>query len=235
MNIIGDIIMHVTFLIKGLIIGLIIGAPLGPVGMFCVRRIIDKGRVAGLFSGLGAAAADALIGSIAAFGLTYIANFLIGHEIWVRFLAGGIVITMGLIIFLSKPSNRTITAKENIPASAFISTFLFAFTNPMTILTFLALFTGMGIDVSDEGYFNTTIVVLGVFLGSAIWWIVLSFGISHFKKILSIEFETNTVILLNRIIGTIIILLGFLMMLGFKEPIEQFHLNGFHKIIQYSI
>jgi len=136
--------MEFTFWLSGLAIGFSIAAPVGPIGVLCVRRTLVEGRTSGFVSGLGAASADAIYGSIAAFGLTLISNFLITQQVWLRLIGGLFLCCLGLKTLLAKPAEQAATAKGNGLIGAYVSTFFLTLTNPMTIISFAAIFAGLG-------------------------------------------------------------------------------------------
>jgi threonine/homoserine/homoserine lactone efflux protein len=198
--------MHLSFFIRGLLIGLSIAAAVGPMSILCIQRTLNKGQLYGLVSGLGIATADGVYGSIAAFGLTLITNFLIHEQIWIRLLGGLFLIYLGVKTILSKPSERAavLNAKTNSYLGAYASTFLLTLTNPLTILSFAAIFAGIGVGSASKSFFSAAIVVLGVFSGSTLWWIILTSGISLLRK----KFDLRWLLWINRISGAIITLFG---------------------------
>lgn len=167
-----------------MMIGLAIAAPVGPVGVLCIRRTLAYGRASGFISGLGAATADAVYGSIAAFGLGVAANMLVGQRSALQLAGGVFLICLGLRLVLEKPKKLGL-APDALPEQRhrnawrrinwrslgqdFGSTFLLTLTNPMTILSFAAIFAGLG-----TVYGGGVWVVAGVFSGSALWWLALS-------------------------------------------------------------
>ena len=163
-----------SFLLRGLLIGIAVAAPVGPVNVLCMQRTLAHGPVNGLVSGLGAAFADALFGAMAAFGLTAVADFLIGQQYWMRALGGAFLLGLGVRIFLSRPRGRGGEERDSNLGQAVSTTFLLTITNPMTILAFVAIFAGTGLARADGDYMGAAVLVLGVFLGSALWWLVLS-------------------------------------------------------------
>jgi threonine/homoserine/homoserine lactone efflux protein len=195
--------MDFNFLLRGLIIGFSIAAPVGPIGVLCIRRTLTEGRIHGLVSGLGAATADAIYGCIAGFGLTFISNFLISQQIWLRLIGGGFLCFLGVRTFLSKPSEQAVSATGNGLFNTYVSTFFLTVTNPMTILSFAAIFAGFGVGSAGGSYVSAAILVLGVFIGSALWWLVLSGSVSMFRT----KFTPTRLQWINRISG--IILTGF--------------------------
>ena len=146
--------MDVTFLLRGLVIGFSIAAPVGPIGALCMRRTLTEGRAFGLVSGLGAASADAIYGCIAGFGLTFVSAFLVGHQLWLRLLGGAFLCYLGVKTLLTKPTEEGATAKGKTLIGAYGSTFLLTLTNPMTILSFAAVFAGLGLAGSSQDYWS---------------------------------------------------------------------------------
>ena len=168
--------------LKGLIIGISIAAPVGPIGVLCIQRTITYGKLNGLATGLGAASADAVYGFVAAFGLTFISNFLVAQQTWFRIIGGGFLIYLGIRAYFSTPKNTTVNTKNPKHAGAYGSTFLLTLSNPMTILSFAAIFSGFGLVDSSMHYGSATLMVIGVFLGSASWWLLLSSGTNLFRN-----------------------------------------------------
>ena len=166
--------MDFGFLISGLIIGFSIAAPVGPIGVLCIRRTLAEGRLHGLISGLGAATADAMYGCIAAFGLTFISGALVRQQVWLRLLGGTFLIFLGVKTVLAKPSEKLSSEKRTGLLGAYGSTFFLTLTNPMTILSFAAIFAGIGLGSAVADYSSAALLVFSVFAGSALWWLILS-------------------------------------------------------------
>jgi len=196
--------MEPSLFLRGLILGFSIAAPVGPIGILCIRRTLANGRVSGLVSGLGAATADAIYGSIAAFGLAYISNFLVNQQSWIRLIGGAFLCWLGLKIFLAQPANQPANSKNTSLFGAYFSTFILTLTNPMTILSFAGVFAGLGLAKTGGDYLSALLLVLGVFLGSVTWWFVLSTGIG----LLRTKFNKNAIKWVNRVSGLIIIAFG---------------------------
>lgn len=198
--------MDITFLLRGLAIGFSIAAPVGPIGVLCIRRTLADGRAAGLISGLGAATADAIYGCIAGFGLTFIANFLVSQQSWLRLVGGLFLCYLGIKTLFSKPAEQAANAQGTGLLGAYASTFFLTVTNPMTILAFAAIFAGLGLANTRGNYGSASVLVLGVFLGSALWWLLLSGGVSLLRE----KFNTTGLHWVNRISGVIIAGFGLL-------------------------
>jgi threonine/homoserine/homoserine lactone efflux protein len=202
--------MDINFFYKGLIIGFSIAAPVGPIGILCIKRTLSSGRVVGLLSGMGAATADAFYGSIAAFGLTFISNLLLQQQIWLRLIGGVFLCYLGIRTILSKPSNATIQASKNNLLSIYGSTFILTLTNPLTILSFAAIFAGFGLVNEGGSYPSAAITVLGVFLGSSCWWVILSGVTSLLRNRISL----SALRWVNRTSGLLILSFGIVAIIG---------------------
>jgi threonine/homoserine/homoserine lactone efflux protein len=174
-----------TFL-RGLIIGFSIAAPVGPIGVLCIRRTLADGRAIGFASGLGAATADALYGAVAAFGLSLVTNTLVEQRLWLQIVGGIFLLYLGVRTWTAVPRDASGTAPSpGGPAAAWVSTFALTLTNPTTIISFAAIFAGLGLGRSVSGYGAASVMVLGVFLGSAIWWLFLSVGVGLLRSSLT--------------------------------------------------
>lgn len=165
----------VACLIKGFIIGLSIAAPVGPIGLLCIRRALADGPLAGFVSGLGAASADAVYGAIAGFGVTLVTAALVDTQTPLRLVGGVVLLGLGWRTARARPAERAAeTASLRGLAGAYGSTLALTLTNPATILSFAAVFGGLG--VTGRGDF-AAMLVAGVFLGSAAWWLALATGV----------------------------------------------------------
>jgi threonine/homoserine/homoserine lactone efflux protein len=165
--------VDVGVLVRGLVIGFSIAAPVGPIGVLCIRRTLSDGRAVGLAVGLGAAAADAVYGAIAGFGLTAVSALLVRQQTVLRIVGGLFLGYLGIRTFASRPAEEAAPAGGAGLLGAFAATFALTLANPATILSFVAVFAGLGI--AGAGSFrDATILVAGVFLGSAAWWLILS-------------------------------------------------------------
>ena len=168
-------------LLQGLILGFSIAAPVGPIGLLCIQRTLQRGRLAGFVSGLGAATADACYGLVAAFGLGTVISLLLALQFWLQLAGGLFLLGLGVKTLLAQPAPAvavTRTEKAGF-AGAFVSVLLLTLANPATILSFFAVFAGLGIDAKSGSALS---LVAGVFLGSASWWLILSFLAGFFRR-----------------------------------------------------
>ena len=196
--------MSLPILLKGLILGFSIAAPVGPIGVLCIRRTLTDGRATGLVSGLGAASADALYGCIAGFGLTLLSDFLVSQQFWLRLVGGLFLFYLGIKTLLARPTQESASTQGTGLLGAYTSTLFLTLTNPMTILSFAAIFAGLGVASTDGDYASAALLVLGVFLGSALWWLLLSGGVSLFRA----RFNLSALTWANRLSGAVILAFG---------------------------
>lgn len=187
--------------LRGILIGFAIAAPVGPIGVLCIRRTLSHGKLAGFLSGMGAATADMFYGAIAAFGLTVITDLLVENTFWLRIIGGCFLLYLGIKTFLEKPAGHAAQANQSGYFGAYLSTFFLTITNPITILSFAAIFAGTML-TSNTG--SPLVLVAGVFAGSASWWLALSFGVGLMRDRLT----ANHMAWINRISGMIIAAFG---------------------------
>lgn len=195
---------------RGLLIGFLIAMPVGPIGLLCIQRTLAHGRAIGLASGLGAASADALYGAIAAFGLTLVSVFLMRQSVWLGVIGGLFLCYLGMRTLLAASTQQAAHAEQHNLLTAYGSTLLLTVTNPMTILSFLGIFAAAGFASESEDALQASALVLGVFLGSAAWWLLLSGGVS----LLRTRVTAGVMTWINRIAGIAIVGFGIYTLAG---------------------
>src|SRR3954470_2694746 len=197
--------MLAALLLKGVLVGIIIAVPAGPVGVLCIRRTIFHGQMAGFVSGLGAATADAVFGIIAAFGLTVISDLLLDYRDWLRVGGGALLLYIGITAFAADPLAGTQTQRDPESLLAdYASTFALTITNPITILAFLAIFAGIGFNGAEATLGRAALLVLGVWLGSLLWWAGLALGAGMVRP----SFRRDHLVWINRGSGGILVFSG---------------------------
>jgi len=197
-----------TLLLKGLIIGFAIAAPVGPIGVLCIQRSLHDGFNVGLMTGIGAALADGTYGLIAGFGLTAISSLLISHQFWIRTIGGLFLLYLGTKIFLTPPRERSaMRNSDRSPWHACATTYFLTVTNPMTILSFVAIFAGLGLGSTSINYIDAIFLVAGITLGSATWWLLLSGGVAY---VLHKRMGPAFMRIINWISGGIILIFGLM-------------------------
>ena len=173
--------MDATLLARGFILGFTIAAAVGPISLLCIRRTLAEGRVVGLASGMGVATADATYGAIAAFGLTAVTDLLVDWHRALGLVGGLFLLWLAWRTIRSVPGAVAAENRERrgLPG-AYLSMLGLTLTNPMTILSFAALFVGLGATGGNAA--GATLLTLGVFAGSAAWWVVLTTAVGVLRS-----------------------------------------------------
>ncbi len=192
--------MTVILFLKGVVVGLSMAVPVGPIGILCIRRTLLEGRLSGFVSALGLATADVVFGCIAGFGLTFISDFLISQQFWLRLIGGFFLCAIGLKVLMTKFIEREVPSRGKGLLSAYTSMFFLTLTYPMTILIFLGVFAGLGIGSARGNYLSIAALVLGVFTGSMLWWGILSTFIGSLRD----KFSTQHWRWVNKISGGLV-------------------------------
>lgn len=196
-----------SLLWKGILIGLIFGVPVGAVGAMTVQRTWEHGIRAGLFTGMGSSVADCIYAGIGAFGLTMVSDFLLEYQTVIHLVGGAIVMFLGIRLLLRKGEAAEIPTVSG-RWKMFLTSFTVGITNPAAILTFLFAFSLFGItEGSTPG--NGWLVVLGVLIGTYLWWGGLSAAVALARK----KKRTGSFQKMNRIFGTVLSLFGILVFL----------------------
>ena len=193
--------------LRGALIGFSIAAPVGQIGILCIRRTLAEGRVVGLVSGAGAATADLFYGFVAAFGITLISGF-IQHpvvQIIVKLFGGLFLCYLGYSIFRSTPAAEANSqvATRNL-AGAYFSTFALTITNPATIVLYSSVFATLSVTQGD--YWVAALIVLGVFSGSMLWWVILSLGVGYLRT----RVTSQMLRWINMASGLVLVVIGLL-------------------------
>ncbi|MWC27567.1 LysE family translocator [Paenibacillus sp. MMS18-CY102] len=192
-----------AILLKGIIIGLSIAAPVGPIGILCMKRTLNQGRTFGLITGLGAATADVAYGLIAAVGFAFITEQLLAWQIWIRLIGGLFLCYLGLQSLRSKPLQHD---EEALPRghlfTAYLTTFFLTATNPMTILSFLGIFAG--VNAAGTSHASSIYLVFGIFVGSMLWWLLLTAMVGWIRDTLT----SGAMMWINRVSGCLLIGFG---------------------------
>ncbi|WP_371373558.1 LysE family translocator [Sporomusa aerivorans] len=196
--------MDYVLLVKCILSGFFLAAPIGPVNLICIRNTLTYGYITGLTVGLGAALADTLYGYAVAAGLSFITDFISRYHLAFRWGGGIFIIYLGLRTLCSAPQDLGPEQKPPNLYKLFAGIFFLTLTNPITIFAFIAVFSSLGIAVLITDFFTTCLAAIGVFTGSALWWLTLT-GIVHlfYNKVTPVTLSR-----INKIAGIIIILLG---------------------------
>jgi threonine/homoserine/homoserine lactone efflux protein len=197
-----------SLLPRGIVIGLSVAAPVGPMSVLCIRRTLSNGRLLGLVSGMGVALADATYGGIAAFGLTSVSSLLVEHQNVIRLIGGAFLIWLGFRTMISTAADLTAARSDGRKdhAVAIGSTFGLTLTNPLTILSFAAIFAGFGFANEQRGGGSAALLVAGVFAGSMLWWLVVTSAVVLLRGRLT----TRRLTWVNRVSGAVISIFGMI-------------------------
>lgn len=195
--------MAISFLLKGILIGLLFGVPVGAVGTMAAQRAFRYGFGAGLKTGLGSSVADCLYAVCGAFGLTFVTDFLLKYQTVIHAVGGMLILAMGLQLVLKKEEQTHLEEQAGGGMKMFLSSFAVGITNPAAILTFLFAFSYFGI-TGKTGIINGIQLVAGVFIGTCIWWCLLSAAVVYARK----RTGNRSFRYMNRIFGIILVLFG---------------------------
>lgn len=191
--------------LRGFLLGFAIAAPVGPIGVLCIRRTLSNGRRIGFLSGLGAATADMFYGAVAAFGLTAVQDILAGQQFWLHLLGGLFLLYLGVRTFFTRPAEKTTAAESQRGLfSSYLSTLGLTLTNPATIISFTVIFAGILPSSPVVRGLPSVTLVLGVFFGSAAWWLTLSEIVGWFRG----RFTPAWMVWVNRLAGIVIFAFG---------------------------
>ena len=202
--------MEFSLFLKGFALGFSIAAPVGPIGVLCIRRTLNDGRLTGFVSGLGAASADAIYGSLAAFGLTLVSSILLNQQVWMRLVGGAFLCYLGIKTLFTKVTTQQPAASEIGLPGAYFSTLLLTLANPVSIFSFAAVFAGLGLGQAQVDAAAAGTLVLGVFSGSAAWWLLLSSLAGFFRGMIS----PRGLGWVNRVSGVIILVFAAAILFG---------------------
>lgn len=191
--------------LRGFALGFAVAAPVGPIGILVIRRTLADGRRHGFVSGLGAATADAAYGVVAAFGITAITAPLTASSGYLQAIGGAFLAWIGIRTMRAKPASEPAKAADarNL-GRAYLSTLALTVTNPATILSFAAAFAALGLASQSAGVADATLMVAGVFVGSAAWWLILSAGVGALRS----RIGPRTLVAVNLVSGTVLLAFG---------------------------
>jgi threonine/homoserine/homoserine lactone efflux protein len=188
---------------KGFLVGLLASIPLGPAGVLCIQRTLNRGRLAGFFSGIGVALADTIFAVTAIFSLAAVQDWIAGKEIYLQLLVGVVVVSVGIKIVLTNPiAQLRMRGKQQHNLLGDLASLFFLSINPVNLLPVLFLVGLFKINASDLWRESTAIV--GVMTGALTWWFIISTTISHYRK----YFKLRQMWWINKLSGAIIFLLG---------------------------
>ncbi len=209
--------MDFNLLWKGVLTGLAVSIPLGPLGMLCIQRTVNKNWKSGIMSGIGVATADSTYALVAGFGLSIIIDFIRVNEIYFKFVGSIVLVLLGIYIFRSNPTKQILKYKRRGPSHLhdFLTTFLVTLSNPLSVFVFIAIFTSNSIVLHFSHPLEALLTIGGIFVGGTLWWITITGLANQFRH----KFTINTLYWANRVIGisVIVVALAFLIYLQTHE------------------
>ncbi len=208
--------MSIYLLIEGILIGLVVAVPVGPLGLLCINRALMMGPVCGFFSGLGVATADALAAGIAALGISLISGLLVQHQLALRLVGGIFLCYLGYKIYRTEPAAQAPVNNVNGLFGAYVTTFLLTFSNPVTILSFVAIYAGWHVPSLHGRYIAAALLTGGVFTGSVLWWVGLFIALTAFHH----KFNLRFILWVHRVSGAVIAGFGVVVLLSLA-PLRQ--------------
>ena len=200
--------MESIIFLKGLVIGFAMAIPIGPAGIMSIRMTLADGHSRGLIVGLGAATADSLYSSIAAFGLTFVSDVITSYQFWLGLIGGGLLLFLGIRTLRVKRKDAILPFHSKGLWASYVSAFLVALTNPVTFFAFIAVFAAFGLG-HKLTIISACILVIGVFLGSCLWFLTLGYVATFFRK----KLDSGGLRWVNRISGVLILMSGVVALL----------------------
>jgi threonine/homoserine/homoserine lactone efflux protein len=193
-------------LLKGFLIGILTSIPVGPIAMLCIQKTLNKGRMHGFFSGLGAATSDTTYAMIALFGLSFVMQFIEQNQLLIQIIGSVVILLFGVYIFSKNPVavlSKNVSTKESY-LQDYLASVLLTLSNPLIVFLFLGLFARFSFLSGTESVFYSLSGILAVFAGASTWWFVLTLVASAFRKKLNLR----GLWVINKLTGSIIIILS---------------------------
>lgn len=188
---------------KGIIIGILVSAPMGPIGLLCVRRTLNKGPWHGFFSGIGAAFSDIIYAAITCVGVGIIIDFITQYQDILQIIGSALLMIYGIFVFMSNPSKSLQKSQDNVNSLSqdTITAFFLTLSNPLIIFLYIALFARFNFISADEKMYSILLGLLSILVGALCWWALISFSIGKLRKI----FNVRGLWIMNKVIGLIVI------------------------------
>ncbi|MBP5258329.1 MAG: LysE family translocator [Prevotella sp.] len=204
-----------TLIFKGILIGILASAPMGPVGILCVQRTINKGRWYGMVTGLGAALSDIIYAAITGFGMSFVMDFVTNEEnkSYLQIVGSVILLIFGIFTWRTDPTkNMHERAKKNkgTLTSNGVTAFLVTLSNPLIIFLFMACFAQLAFVLPDRPWWEVLIGFVSIFIGALMWW----FGLTWLLDKVRGKFDRSSIVLINRVIGCVVIIVSLIILIG---------------------
>lgn len=190
--------------IKGMIIGIVASAPMGPVGVLCIQRTLNKGRAYGFVTGTGAALSDILYALLTGYGLSFIYDIISNQAtlFWLQIIGASIMFVFGLHTFRTNPmkNTRNVSRNKSSLLQNGVTGFFITLSNPTIILLFLGLFTPLNFMLPEQPFFMQCIGYMSIFGGALLWWFFITYAVSKLR----VHFDVRGIRIINRVIGAVV-------------------------------
>ncbi len=201
--------MHIfEILAKGIIIGILVSAPMGPIGILCIQRTLSRGRWHGFVSGVGAMTSDIVYATITLLGMSVVNDFLTANEKTLQIIGSIVLIFLGISVYRNNPFkgwNPDIQNTDTRYIKDFITSFFLTLSNITIIFVFITLFARFQFNPMDYGAIYIHVYIVSIAIGALLWWFFISTFVSKIRK----HFNRRGIVLLNRIVGVLLTLIGF--------------------------
>ena len=193
---------------KGIIIGVLVSAPMGPIGMLCIQRTLNKGRWHGFVTGLGAALSDVIYAALTSLGMGVVVNFVEANQAPLQLIGSIVLGIFGYYIFQSNPVRNLKKQREKKLSFTqdFITAFLLTFSNVLIVLLYIGLFARFGFVLPEYSFWLLVVGIVSIGIGAILWWFGITYIIAKLRK----WFNVRGIWLLNRIVGSVIIILSII-------------------------
>ncbi len=210
-------------IIRGIAIGIFISAPMGPIGMLCIQRTLNKGRWPAFFTGIGAALSDLIYCLLTGLGLSFVTDFIESHQLLLQIIGSLVLVAFGIYLFKKNPTRSLKTPTDNVNTfwTDFVTGFLFTFSNPLILFFIIGLFARFNFLLPEYQYYHYITGYISIFIGALLWWFMITYSVNKVRA----HFNVRSLWLINRIIALVLIamaVIGFT--LGIKDYIIS--ING---------
>ncbi|MBR5275860.1 MAG: LysE family transporter [Bacteroidaceae bacterium] len=209
--------------VKGLLIGIVASAPMGPVGVLCVQRTLNKGRIYGFVTGCGAAVSDIIYALVTGYGLSFIYDFIHNERnlFWLQLAGSVMLFFFGIYTYRSNPAENTHKVSRNRSNLIHngLTGFFITLSNPLIIFLFLAMFTPLSFMLPDLPFYEQALGYLSILGGAVLWWLFITYAVNKLKN----RFDVRGIWIINRVIGAVVIAAAFISMVLLLTGIYSFH------------
>lgn len=201
-------ISAIDILYKGIIIGIVVSAPLGPVGVLCIQRTLNKGRWYGFVTGIGATFSDLIYAMITGYGMSFISDFLSRHILYLQIFGSVLLMIFGIYTFRSNPvrSIRPTSPNKGTYIHNMFTAFMLTLSNPLIIFLFIGLFARFGFLSPEINIFEHLTGYIGIAAGAILWWFTITFAVNKVRK----HFDVRGIWIINRVIGSIVVIVAII-------------------------